>query len=192
MDSFTFFTMVMCKEEVYALVFIDIGSLSIQQWYWCIACPLIDDLKTLWDVEVEAYDVCNQELFILWNILMWIVRDFPTHDNFLMLLWIIMQAFYEEKAQIHVIWRTPKTLLTWVIAIFFHLSIYFKGKLKSSMVSKTLDPFLDCWIEKKFWRGWLILTILVKKISTWRRGKLIAKIWKNILKRNQYSSSWCI
>lgn len=43
--------------------------------------PLIDDLKILWDVGIEAYDASKQEYFILRAMLMWTISDFPAYGN---------------------------------------------------------------------------------------------------------------
>lgn len=43
--------------------------------------PLIDDLKTLWENGVEAYDAHKQEYFTLKVVLLWTISDFPTYDN---------------------------------------------------------------------------------------------------------------
>ncbi|XP_006429639.2 uncharacterized protein LOC102623946 isoform X2 [Citrus sinensis] len=43
--------------------------------------PLIDDLKILWDVGIEAYDASKQESFILRAMLMWTISDFPAYGN---------------------------------------------------------------------------------------------------------------
>ena len=46
----------------------------------CLA-PLVDDLKTLWEVGVEAYDAHQREFFTLKAILSWTINDFPTYGN---------------------------------------------------------------------------------------------------------------
>ena len=43
--------------------------------------PLIDDLKILWEVGIEAYDAHRQESFTLKAILMWTINDFPAYGN---------------------------------------------------------------------------------------------------------------
>ena len=43
--------------------------------------PLIDDLKCLWDIGVEAYDAYRQETFMLRAILLWTINDFPAYGN---------------------------------------------------------------------------------------------------------------
>ncbi|XP_073129688.1 uncharacterized protein [Henckelia pumila] len=43
--------------------------------------PLIDDLKKLWDIGVEAYDACRKEIFSLRAILLWTINDFPAYGN---------------------------------------------------------------------------------------------------------------
>ena len=43
--------------------------------------PLLDDLKMLWEVGVESYDACQQELFTLRVVLLWTINDFPTYEN---------------------------------------------------------------------------------------------------------------
>ena len=43
--------------------------------------PLIDDLKILWEVGIEAYDAYRQESFTLKAILMWTINDFPAYGN---------------------------------------------------------------------------------------------------------------
>lgn len=43
--------------------------------------PLIDDLKTLWEVGVQIYDTYRQELFTLRAVLLWTITDFPAYGN---------------------------------------------------------------------------------------------------------------
>ncbi|RVW78471.1 hypothetical protein CK203_050425 [Vitis vinifera] len=43
--------------------------------------PLVDDLKTLWEVGVKAYDAHQQEFFTLKAILLWTINDFPAYGN---------------------------------------------------------------------------------------------------------------
>ena len=43
--------------------------------------PLVDDLKTLWEVGVEAYDAHQKEFFTLKAILLWTINDFPAYGN---------------------------------------------------------------------------------------------------------------
>ncbi|KAK3193869.1 hypothetical protein Dsin_025179 [Dipteronia sinensis] len=43
--------------------------------------PLIDDLKTLWEVGVEAYDAYKQKKFTLRALLLWTINDYPAYGN---------------------------------------------------------------------------------------------------------------
>ena len=43
--------------------------------------PLIDDLKTLWNVGVETYDAFKKQTFNLRAVLMWTISDFPAFGN---------------------------------------------------------------------------------------------------------------
>ena len=43
--------------------------------------PLVDDLKTLWEVGVETYDAHEQEFFTLKAIFLWTINDFPAYEN---------------------------------------------------------------------------------------------------------------
>ena len=43
--------------------------------------PLIDDLKELWEVGVEAYDAHREERFLLRAVLLWTINDFPAYGN---------------------------------------------------------------------------------------------------------------
>ncbi|KAK9214285.1 hypothetical protein WN944_006278 [Citrus x changshan-huyou] len=43
--------------------------------------PLIEDLQTLWDVGVEAYDAYKKEFFNLPAVLLWTINDFPAYGN---------------------------------------------------------------------------------------------------------------
>ena len=43
--------------------------------------PLLDDLKMLWDVGVECYDVHQQKVFTLRVALLWTINDFPAYGN---------------------------------------------------------------------------------------------------------------
>jgi len=42
--------------------------------------PLIDELKNLWFVGVETYDVYRKEIFQLRAALIWIISDFLAYD----------------------------------------------------------------------------------------------------------------
>ena len=44
--------------------------------------PLIEYLKTLWEVGVQAYDAHQQEFFTLRVFLLWTISDFPAYGNF--------------------------------------------------------------------------------------------------------------
>ena len=43
--------------------------------------PLIEDLKLLWEVGIEALDAYKQEFFTLKAVLLWTISDFPAYDN---------------------------------------------------------------------------------------------------------------
>ena len=43
--------------------------------------PLIEDLQTLWDVGVEAYNAYKKEFFNLRAVLLWTINDFPAYGN---------------------------------------------------------------------------------------------------------------
>ena len=43
--------------------------------------PLIEDLKTLWEIWVEAYDAYQREVFTLRVVLLWTINDFPAYEN---------------------------------------------------------------------------------------------------------------
>ena len=43
--------------------------------------PLVNDLKTLWEVGVKAYDAHQRDFFTLNVILLWTINDFPTYGN---------------------------------------------------------------------------------------------------------------
>ena len=43
--------------------------------------PLIEDLKLLWEVGIEAFDAYKQEFFTLKAVLLWTISDFPTYGN---------------------------------------------------------------------------------------------------------------
>ena len=43
--------------------------------------PLIDDLKELWEVIIDAYDANRDESFNLRVILSWTINDFLTYGN---------------------------------------------------------------------------------------------------------------
>ena len=43
--------------------------------------PLVDDLKTLWEIGVETYDALKREFFTLKAILLWTINDFPAYGN---------------------------------------------------------------------------------------------------------------
>ncbi|RVW68458.1 hypothetical protein CK203_060202 [Vitis vinifera] len=65
--------------------------------------PLVDDLKTLWEVGVKAYDAHQQEFFTLKAILLWTINDFPAYGNLSGApLRDIMLVQYVVKKQIHI------------------------------------------------------------------------------------------
>ena len=39
--------------------------------------PLIEDLKLLWEVGIEAFDAYKKEFFTLKVVLLWTISDFP-------------------------------------------------------------------------------------------------------------------
>ena len=43
--------------------------------------PLVEELRELWDVGVEAYDASSKNVFQLCATLMWTVHDFPTYAD---------------------------------------------------------------------------------------------------------------
>ena len=43
--------------------------------------PLIEDLQTLWEVRVEAYNAYKKEFFNLQAVLLWTINDFPAYGN---------------------------------------------------------------------------------------------------------------
>ena len=43
--------------------------------------PLIEDLKLLWEVGIEAFDAYKQEFFTLKAVLLWTISDFPAYGN---------------------------------------------------------------------------------------------------------------
>ena len=43
--------------------------------------PLVNDLKTLWEVGVKACDAHQRDFFTLNVILLWTINDFPTYGN---------------------------------------------------------------------------------------------------------------
>ena len=43
--------------------------------------PLVDDLKTLWELGLEAYDAHQWEFFTLKTILWWTINDFLAYGN---------------------------------------------------------------------------------------------------------------
>ena len=45
--------------------------------------PLIEDLKILWEVGIEAFDAYKKEFFTLKAVLLWTISDFPTYSNLL-------------------------------------------------------------------------------------------------------------
>ena len=53
--------------------------------------PLVDDLKTLWEVGVEAYDTHQREFFTLNVILLWIINNFLAYEN---LFGCIIKGYY--------------------------------------------------------------------------------------------------
>ena len=43
--------------------------------------PLIEDLQTLWEVRVEAYDAYRKEFFNMRVVLLWTINDFSAYGN---------------------------------------------------------------------------------------------------------------
>ena len=42
---------------------------------------MIDDLKTLWNVDIKTYDAYRKEIFNLQAVLFWTISDFPAYGN---------------------------------------------------------------------------------------------------------------
>ena len=70
----------MHEKEVYDAIFINIRSTPGNDIDVYLAA-LLDDLKMLWDVGVECYDVHQQEVFTLRVVLLWTINDFPAYGN---------------------------------------------------------------------------------------------------------------
>ncbi|XP_073153348.1 uncharacterized protein [Henckelia pumila] len=43
--------------------------------------PLVDELKCLWEIGVDAYDAYRKEYFSLRAVLLWTINDFPAYGN---------------------------------------------------------------------------------------------------------------
>ncbi|XP_057809078.1 uncharacterized protein LOC131023551 [Salvia miltiorrhiza] len=43
--------------------------------------PLIDDLKELWEIGIQAYDAHRSQSFTLRSVLLWTINDFPAYGN---------------------------------------------------------------------------------------------------------------
>ena len=43
--------------------------------------PLVEELRELWDVGVQAYNASSKEVFQLRAALMWTINDFPTYAD---------------------------------------------------------------------------------------------------------------
>ena len=43
--------------------------------------PLVEELKELWDVGVQAYNASSKKVFQLCAALMWTINDFPTYAD---------------------------------------------------------------------------------------------------------------
>lgn len=43
--------------------------------------PLIDELKSLWEVGIPTYDAAKKETFIMRAALLWTISDFPAYAN---------------------------------------------------------------------------------------------------------------
>ncbi|KAG8382811.1 hypothetical protein BUALT_Bualt05G0116500 [Buddleja alternifolia] len=73
--------------------------------------PLIDELKTLWDVGVETYDVSKKQNFQMKAALMWTINDFPAYG--ILLSWNtldILYILYDAKKQAQLLDLTPHAL----------------------------------------------------------------------------------
>jgi hypothetical protein len=44
--------------------------------------PLVSELKDLWEVGVQTFDVTSKKYFTLRSVLMWTINDFPAYDDF--------------------------------------------------------------------------------------------------------------
>ena len=47
----------------------------------CVLATLVEELRELWDVGVEAYDASSKNVFQLRAALMWTVHDFPAYAD---------------------------------------------------------------------------------------------------------------
>ena len=43
--------------------------------------PLVEEMKELWDVEVETFDVSSKKSFQIYAALLWNINDFPAYDD---------------------------------------------------------------------------------------------------------------
>ncbi len=68
------------KDEYMFLSMIVLGSKNPKQKLDVFLQPLIDELKDLWEVGVQTYDVSNKKNFQMRVALMWIISDFPAYS----------------------------------------------------------------------------------------------------------------
>ena len=45
--------------------------------------PLVEELKELWDVGVETFDVSSKKSFQMYAALLWTINDFPAYGDIL-------------------------------------------------------------------------------------------------------------
>ena len=104
--------------------------------------PLIEDLKTLWEIGVQAYDAQQQKFFTLRVVLLWTISDFLAYGNF---FGCTVEGYFGclicgEETYSHRLKQGKKTHIQG-IDNFFHATIYLGNKRKHSMVNKSLGHF---------------------------------------------------
>ena len=112
--------------------------------------PLVNDLKTLWEIGVETYDAHKREFFTLKAILLWTINDFPTYGN---LSRCTIKGYYaclicSEETYSHRLKHGNKSIQA--IEDFFHSTIHLESKRRPLMVNKSLTYLQHNLMEKKY------------------------------------------
>ena len=72
----------LCMKKKFMMLYLLISSpRKLGNDIYIYLASLIEDLKTLWEIRVQAYDAHQQEFFTLRVVLLWTISDFPVYEN---------------------------------------------------------------------------------------------------------------
>ena len=74
-------TLVVHETVIYDFIISYPWSYLARDCYRCVLEPLVEELRELWDVGVQAYNASSKKVFQLRAALMWTINDFPAYAD---------------------------------------------------------------------------------------------------------------